>query len=322
MKSSYVLGIDWGGTRIKWGAYEPGNGMILEGIFDSNAQGELAENVAKLFAQLETGCLKLGTTPKAIGLALTGVVDPQKGVVMLPGKVRGLEGYPIVGEIGKHFGVPTVADNDGRAAMLAEWKFGAARGCNWAVVLTIGTGVGSGVLLDGKILRDRHLQFGTQLGHLVLDASADQLCLTGVRGSGEIFCSATALALAVRSALQRGLPSSLSELYARDPRLVDFKAIIEQGVALGDTVCMDELARWTRQLGWLLVNAVHAYAPEIIVLGGGAMLGAEHFLPALQAQVNSHLFRYPKGEPIPVVVSELCENAGVLGACSLALDLL
>lgn len=322
MKPSYVLGIDWGGTRIKWGAFEPGAGLVLEGIFDSNAQGDLDSTIAGLFARLEAACRELGSGPSAIGLALTGVVDPQKGVVMLPGKVRGLEGCAIVSQFSNRFGVPAVADNDGRAAMLAEWKFGAARGFQWAVVLTIGTGVGSGVLLDGKVLRDRHLQFGTQVGHLVLNSSADQLCLTGTRGSGELLCSATALTLAVRSALQRGLRSSLSDLYARDPRLVDFKSIMEQGVAAGDAVCWDELDRWTRQLGWLVINAAHAYAPEIIVLGGGAMRGAEHFLPALRGQVDSHLFRYPKEARLPVVVSELCENAGVLGACSLALDLL
>ena len=321
MNDSYVLGIDWGGTRIKWGAYQPGKGFLAQGVTNSNAQLEMAANVEGVVTRLEEACQQIGRPPQAIGLALTGVVDPSRGVVLLPGKVKDLEGYPIVPEMKKRFGVPVIAENDGRAALLAEWKMGAARDCNWAVVVTIGTGVGSGVLLDGKILRDPHLQLGTQLGHLVINSSADQLCLTGTRGTAELLCSATSLSLSVRSALQRGLPSSLSDLYAQDPRNVDFKTIMEQGVAVGDAVCLDELDRWTRQLGWLLVNAVHAYAPEVIVLAGGAMLGAEHFLPALREHVNRSIFRYPRGQAIPVVVSDLCENSGVLGACLLALDL-
>ncbi len=321
MNEPYVIGLDWGGTRIKWGAYQPGKGFLAEGILSSNPQLDMATNVKEVITRLESVRDQIGRPPQAIGVALTGVVDPNQGVVLLPGKVKGMEGYPIVSEIKQRFGVPVIADNDGRAALLAEWKAGAARDCNWAVVLTIGTGVGSGVLLDGKILRDSHLQFGTQLGHLVVNSSADQLCLTGTRGSAETLCSATALSIAVRSALQRGLPSSLSELYAKDPRLVDFQAIMEKGVAVGDAISLDELDRWTRQLGWLLVNAVHAYSPEVIVLAGGAMLGAQYFLPALREHVNHYMFRYPRGNEVAVVVSELCEKSGVLGACLLAMDL-
>jgi glucokinase len=113
--------------------------------------------------------------------------------------------------------VPVWADNDGRVAMYAEKHVGLARGVRWAALLTIGTGVGSGVMLDGMILRDPHLQFGTQAGHLVIDLSHDQLCLTGARGTGEMLCSATALVLATRSGLQRGIPSVLTERYWENP---------------------------------------------------------------------------------------------------------
>jgi len=319
--NDYFIGIDWGGTRIKWGAFEPGKGLVIQGFLDSIPHDEMSRNLERVVAQIQAVCERFGRLPKAIGLSLTGVVDPQKGVVLLPGKVRGLEGYPLVRELSELFGVPVIADNDGRAALMAEWKLGGAKGRNWAVVFTIGTGIGSGVLLDGKVLRDPHLQFGTQLGHLVIDSSADQLCLTGARGTAELLCSATALTLSIRSALQRGLPSTLSDLYGRDPRLVDFKTIIEEGVAAGDSVCVDELERWTRQLGWLLINAAHAYAPEVIILAGGAMLGSKYFLPALREHVNLNAFRYPRGQELPVVASELCETSGVLGACLLAMDL-
>jgi glucokinase len=140
--------------------------------------------------------------------------------------------------------------------MYAEKYAGLARGRNWAVTLTIGTGVGSGVMLDGKILADPHLQFGTQAGHMVIDLSHDQLCLTGARGTGEMLCSATALVLAVRSGLQRGIPSTLSDRYWADPHAVNFRSILEDGVATHDPLCMDELRRWTIRLSWMLVNVV------------------------------------------------------------------
>jgi glucokinase len=156
--------------------------------------------------------------------------------------------------------------------------------------------------------------FGLQIGHFVIDGSHDQLCLTGNRGTGEIFCSATALVLAVRSGLQRGIPSTLSDDYWRNAHSVDFKAVIERGVACGDRLCCDELRRWTRSLGWLLVNAVHAYSPEVIVLAGGATAASKYFLPELTEHVNQHIFRYPPGEPVPILISELGDHTGVHGA--------
>jgi len=169
-------------------------------------------------------------------------------------------------------------------------------------------------MLDGRILADPRFLFGAQIGHLVIDASHDQLCLTGARGTGEILASATALALAVRSGLQRGIPSTLSDDYWRDPHSIDFKAVIERGVACDDRLCVDELRRWTRALGWVVVNAIHAYSPEVVILTGGATAASKYFLDELRAHVNAHIFRYPPGEPVPIVVSQLGDHAGVCGA--------
>ena len=143
-------------------------------------------------------------------------------------------------------------------------------GRSGSVCLTIGTGVGSGVMLDGQILRDPFLQFGTQLGQSMLQADGGRLCITGARGTAETLCSATALAMQVRDGLQRGISSLLTDAYLADPRAVDFAAVIE-GVRGKDALCLDELNRWTEHLGWLLVSAAHAYAPELIILSGGAM---------------------------------------------------
>ena len=313
MNDDFFLGVDWGGTRIKLGVISPRGSLLQHTMLspENNARAEeiYPEIVRKLQQLIDRPGSLLG-----IGLGLTGPTDPDRGVVLLPGKVNGLEGFPLVPLLKKEFGVPVWADNDGRVAMYAEKYAGLARDCRWAATVTIGTGVGSGVMLDGRILSDPHLQFGTQIGHLVIDQSDDQLCLTGARGTGEMLCSATALVLAVRSGLQRGIPSTLSEAYWADPHSIHFQAIIEQGVALGDRLCVDELKRWTARLGWMLVNVVHAYSPEVIVLAGGAMAAAPYFLETLQFHVSQHIFRYPAGDPVPIVISELGDHVGVIGA--------
>ena len=256
----------------------------------------------------------MGRRPIGIGLGLTGPVNPELGVVLLPGKLKGLEKYPIVPRFAEQFKLPVRAENDGTLSIYAEKYAGQAKGVDWAVTVTIGTGIGSGVLLDGRIVSDPRFMFGTQLGHLVINTANDQLCLVGARGTAEMLCSATALTLAVRSGLQRGIPSTLSEKYFTNAHAIDFRTIIEEGMALEDELCLDELRRWTRNVGWLLINAVHAYSPQIIILSGGAMLAAKYFLTEIQQHVNQHIFRYPPGTGVPIVISEIAEYAGVVGA--------
>ena len=317
MKTPYVIGFDVGGTRIKSGAVTRGGRMRAPGVQPSGFTLVPRKLLQALREEVQRISSVMGEPPRAIGLGFPGAVDPARGVVLLPGKVKGLEGYPIVPNLARATGLPVIADNDGRLSIYAEARYGLAKDQKWVVTLTIGTGVGSGVMLDGRILRDPHLQFGTQVSHTVQQADGGRLCITSARGTAEMRCSATALAMAVRDGLQRGITSVLSDLYYKDPHAIDFKAVI-RGVKKGDRLCRDELRHWTTNLGWLLVSTVHVYAPEIIILSGGATNAAEHFLPALQEQVNEHIFRYPVGEPVPLVLSRLRTHAGVLGAAALA----
>ena len=310
----YYLGIDWGGTRIKLGAVTPDAKFLARDVFESPKNAEIDAVVDGLLARTESFIKQIGHAPLGIGLGLSGPVNPELGVMLLPGKVKGLEKYPIVPRFAERFRLPVRAENDGTLSIYAEKYAGKAKDVDWAVTVTIGTGVGSGVMLDGKILNDPRFMFGGQLGHLVINTANDQLCLVGARGTAEMSCSATALALAVRSGLQRGIPSTLTEKYFANAHAIDFRAVIEEGVAKGDALCIDELRRWTRNVGWLLVNAVHAYSPQIIILSGGATLAAKYFLNDVQQHVNQHIFRYPPGAGVPIVVSEIAEHAGVLGA--------
>jgi glucokinase len=316
----YVIGFDVGGTRLKTGGVTRRGKMFSPGVSPSGYTLGPKSLMAAVHEEIDRISDELEERPQAIALGFSGAVDPDRGVVFLPGKMKGLEGYPIVTRLRKSTKLPVTADNDGRISILAEAAYGQARDCAWAMTITIGTGVGSGVMLDGKILRDPHLQFGTQMSHIVMQAGGGRLCITGARGTGEMLCSATALAMAVRDGLQRGIPSVLSDGYFDDPTSVDFKAVM-QAVGEKDRLCKDELARWTENLGWLLVSAVHVYAPERIILSGGATNGAKFFLPQLKRHVNAHLFRYPPGEPVPIVVSRLRDHAGVLGAGALAWEL-
>jgi glucokinase len=309
----YVLGFDVGGTRLKAGAVSQKGKILAEHIVPTGAQEgpeALLKSLLGLAAAMER---TLGYPAMAAGLGLPGAIRPDLGIVLLPGRLRGLENFPLVPKLQRALKIPVIADNDARLAMIAEKEFGLARGKKWALTVTIGTGVGSGVMLDGRILRDPHLQFGTQASHMVLQAGG-RLCLTGARGTAEMLCSATALAQQVRDGLARGIPSVLSD---RHPASVDFAAVME-GAARRDRLCLDEVGVWTTNLGWFLVSAIHAYAPEVVILAGGATHAARRFLKPLREHVDKHVFRWPVGESVPILISKMKDQAGVLGAAAQA----
>lgn len=315
----YYLGLDVGGTRIKYGVVSDDGTIHAEGSRSSEnnaAPAELYETVCQVIDAL-MGTLE--EPPKAIGLGLSGGVDPDRGVVLLPGKFKGLEGFPFVPKLRERYGLPVWADNDGRLAAYAERHFGKAQDMDWAVVLTIGTGVGSGVIVNGQILTDPYLLFGTQIGHSIINKEDDRVCLTGNRGTGEILCSATALALQVRSAIQRGIPCVLTDQYWNNPHNIDFEAVV-QAYREGDLLCKDEWEVWVNNLAILLINAVHCYAPQRIILAGGATHAADLFLDKLRRMVNQQLFHYPTDREVEICVSSMKSYAGVLGAAAMVME--
>ncbi len=317
--SNYILAFDVGGTRIKYGILSEDGKLIQSGKAPSrNNSG--SEALYKTLADcIEDIKASSAGELKAIGLGLTGGVDPDKGVVLLPGKFKDLENFPLVPRLKEAFQIPVYADNDGRLAAYAEKYFGKAQHKDWAVIVTLGTGVGSGVIIDGKILVDPHLLFGVQVGHLIVNKSDDRTCLTGNRGTGEILCSSTALALQVRSAIQRGVPSILTDDFWENPTQIDFHKVIE-ACRQEDKLCLDELDIWINNLAVVLINAVHAYAPQIIILSGGATLASDLFLDKLKGIVNRQVFRYPANEDVEIVISDMQEYAGVMGAGAMVMD--
>jgi glucokinase len=317
-EQDYVIGLDVGGTRIKSGAVSRKGRLLVTGVLPTGAERGPQALLRLLTTEVHRLERKMRRPAVVVGIGMPGAVERERGVMLLPsGRLQGMEGFPLVPRLARALKRSVIADNDGRLSMLAERTYGGARRHDWAVTVTLGTGVGSGVLLDGRILRDPHLQFGTQLSHIVMQAAGGRLCLTGAEGTAETLCSATALATAVRDGLARGIPSRLSARYHKDPRSVDFEAVME-GVTRKDSLCMHELDQWMENLGWFLVSVVNAFAPEIVILSGGATNAGRFFLRRLQAHVDRHIFRYPRGDRVPIVVSRMGDRAGVLGAAALA----
>ncbi len=307
----YAIGYDVGGTRLKVGIVDA-HGMLKETFAVPSRANEGAQQLFDTIVEFTEKQIAEKGRPTGIGLSLSGGVDPEKGVVLLPGKFKNLEGFPIVPMLREKFNIPVICNNDGRLAMYAAKHGGYAEDVDWAVVLTIGTGIGSGVMINGNIDEDPHFQFGTQIGHMVMQQSSQSLCLTGNYGTCETLCSATALALMARETIQRGVPSILEDQYFSNPHSIDFKAVVD-AVRAGDQLCIDVFEQWIENVAVMLINTVHAYEPQRIILSGGATLAADLFIDKLRTKVSERIFRFPSGT-IDIVVAKHQEYAGVVGA--------
>jgi glucokinase len=293
---------------------EVGRTQMLE-----TGQQPFARTWADLLAWADEAVAQEGQVGlQGIGIAAPGLVEATFGVRNLPGKVAGIEGFPMRERLEARYGVPVRCVNDGAAATLAEWRFGAARGYQDVVGLTLGTGLGAGVILGGRPLRSRHLAAAVSFGHATIEVGG-RTCLCGNVGCAETLVSANAVVGRMRDYVARKVPSTITEGYEQDPGRITFQVLVD-GVEAGDRAAIEILARFCRDLGATIVTAIHAYDPEIVVLAGGPMAQAEHFVPSVQAYVDRYAFRYPKDRRIPVRRAERSDHAGVLGAVALVMQ--
>ena len=312
MSERWWLGFDIGGTRTKAGVVSDDGSVRHAHVKDT---GHQPFDVVwdHLLAHLDEAIAREGRPGLAgVGIAAPGVVDPAFGVRNLPGKVPGIEDYPMRERLEAHMGVPVRCINDGAAATLAEWRFGVARGYRDVVGLTIGTGIGAGAIIDGRPLATRNLAGGVSFGHATI-AVGGRTCLCGNIGCAETLVSANAVVGRMRDYVARKVPSTITDAYEHDPGAITFETLVE-GVGAGDRVAQEIMQHFHRDLGATIVTAIHAYDPEVVVLSGGPMAQADHFLPQVQAHVDRYAFRYPKERIIPILRAERSDHAGVLGA--------
>jgi glucokinase len=252
----------------------------------------------------------------AVGFGIPALVDRETGAarssVHLP-----LDEVPFRSLMARRLGLPVVVDNDATAALVAEARHGAARGARHAALLTIGTGIGGGLLVDGRIYRGAN-GFGGELGHIVVDLDGAP-CFDDCPGRGclEAVASGSALARMGRAAAGR-LPGSALGRALEEQGEITGITVTEAALA-GDAVALEVVGHAARRLGAGLVGIVNALNPEVIVVGGGVMALGELMLGPARDVVAERALR-PSREAVRIAEAEFGEDAGMLGAALLAME--
>ncbi len=308
-----VVGVDVGATSIKAGLVDAGGGCApLEGRpTDADAgRARVLENLAAAVDAALAYARAAGSTVRGIGVGTPGGVRQPEGTVVASGlNIREWNGTVVGTAVSERAGgLHTVVDNDANAATLAEWTFGSAFGeAQIGVGLTLGTGLGGGVLIDGQVLRGREGLVG-EFCHMGI-AFDGRLCLCGMRGCLEEYTAIRGVEALAEDARSAGCHAPWTNVTG--PAVVP--AALEAARA-GDT---DARALWERYgefLGYGIAGISAALRPEVCVLFGGIAHAAEFFLPAVEEMLQR---RVDVGTPVPVRVTTLGDHAGVLGAAAL-----
>jgi glucokinase len=305
------IGIDLGGTKMLVGVIDSERRVLHRSVAPSHGLGQDAL-LATIEAELRAA-RKARPSAVAAGLGLPCTIDRERGVAIAAVNLDIVD-VPIRDLMTERLGLPVFVDNDANVAMLAEHRFGAARGARNAVMLTIGTGIGGGLMIDERIYRGS-LGAGAELGHVVIEYDGPP-CQGNCpnRGCVEVLASGTAIAVEGRAAAEREPGSALGVALA-EGRSVDGLLVTEAALA-GDEAARDVLDMIGARLGVALSSLANIFNPDVIVIGGGAIAAGELLVkPAREELVARAL---PPMNRTPVVAAELGPDAGVIGAATLA----
>jgi glucokinase len=313
-----ILALDIGGTKLAAGIVDSDGTVLAFRTIPAEAPLGPDHMIERLIALgrgvLEETGVRIEDTP-AIGIACGGPLDPMRGVIQDPPNLPGWHDIPLTARIEEAFGVPAFVDNDATAAAIAEWRWGAGTGCSSLVYLTISTGIGGGVIANGRPLRGRSGN-AAELGHLSLRFDGWP-CPCGRRGCPEAFASGTNIARRAREALaDPGVTSSLRN--APDaPQGITAREVAAHA-AQGDPVARDVWDATTQVIGELVATCLNAFDPEIVILGGGVSRAGDQLLGPVTDR--AHRVAMAPFRATPVVISPFGERLAALAAAAVALD--
>jgi glucokinase len=312
--ASPTIGVDLGGTNLRVAAVSP-TGEVL-GEEHDHTHGDFHELIAVIarHARAFAGAAGAG----AVGVGVAALVD-RDGMAHYAPNLPMLRQAPLRASLADAIGLPVVVDNDANVAAWGEVCHGAARGARHALVITLGTGVGGGIVMDGRVYRGAH-GFAAEVGHWQFDPNG-LMCACGERGHWEAAASGTALGHLARARCGDGVAPNVLARAGGDVDAVT-------GYHVGDSARAGEadgiaiLGEYARQVALGFVGLANILDPEIIVVSGGLAALADLLLDPLRAAFDHHLEGAAFRPAVPVVLAELGAQAGVVGAAALARDLI
>ncbi len=297
------VGVDMGGTRIKIGLV--GNGeLIAAASIPASAHVSLAQRLDEIAVEVNALLETHRCTPIGIGIAYPGIVDAQqKKILSKYVKYPDARNIDLEAWARDKWNIPLAIENDARAALVGEWQYGAGKNCSDLVLITLGTGVGSAALMDGKLVRGRYHLAGNLGGHMSINLHGSE-CNCGHTGCVESEASTWAL-----KKIATGSPGFKASALSREPE-IDFNTVFRLARE-GDELAMRIRENCLKAWSFAIVNLILAYDPQRVVIGGGIMKSKDLIIPYVEKMIAKD--NWINDNLIELVSAEQVEYAGILG---------
>lgn len=309
------LGIDIGGTNIACGVVNDNCEIIARSKVRTNAPRPYGEILADVIRAVELACAEAGITPRqldSIGIGCPGTCNQSTGVVEYSNNL-GFVNAPLRSDIERKFGVKTFLGNDADAAAFGEYCAGAARGAATAVVITLGTGVGSGIIINGRIYSGSNFA-GGEIGHTVIVVDG-RPCTCGRRGCFEAYSSATGLANTTREYAEKYPESLMARLITQEGKVSARTAY--QAMKQGDEAGRLVTDLYVKYLAVGITNVINIFQPDILCIGGGVCNEGDTLLLPLRKAVAEQVYSKRSAKNTGIVICSLGNEAGIIGAAML-----
>ena len=304
-----VIGVDLGGTNLRIAGVDPEGRVIHLSRDETGASGGPEAVLGRLAGGLKSVEDRLrasGWDVVGASLGVPGVISRKEGVVASSPNLPGWKRIPILELIRKKVDLPLILENDANAALYGEFWMGAARGCRTAVLITLGTGVGGGIITDGRLLRGADGMAG-EIGHLTVEREGEP-CPCGNRGCLERYSSAAGVARRYRRLREESSGGTLPE---------ETTAVTVHSLALeGDALALMAFREAGICLGIALASIVNIVNPEVVIIGGGLLPAWDFFMPSAREEMFRRAFQAP-AERVGLLPALLGDQAGYIGAAGL-----
>ena len=312
MAKKYNIGVDIGGTNVKIALVDEKGIIAYSNSVPTRAEMGYEYTIQNIINTIKES-LKESNNDIAniggIGFGLPGQIDSMNGVVRLLPNIPGWVEVPLAKIVQSEFNVPVKLDNDVRVATLGELNFGAGKGCQNLVCITVGTGVGSGIVLNGQLVRGASMTAG-ELGHVIVEKDNGQICGCGARGCLEAYASGPSVVKMAKDYIAGGKSTKFKEI-AQGNEITPF--MVYEAAKQGDAVAKQIFNIVGEYLGVALVSVVNLLNPEKIIVGGGVGQAGDLILNPVREAIQRRCIP-TSAAAVEVVQAQLGESAGVVGA--------
>lgn len=312
----YYIGIDLGGTNIVAGVVGEDYKILSKASTPTNLPRSAKEITDDMAFVSKKAIEQAGITIddiESIGIGVPGTANKETGIVEYANNL-GFYNEPLISLMKQHFEKPVFFDNDANVAAYGEFLAGCGKGRNSLVAVTLGTGIGGGIVLDNKIYTGSNYAAG-ELGHFTIKFDG-KACNCGRKGCFEVYGSATALIEMIREAMEQDKETVMWKLCDGDINKAEGKTIFE-AVNLGDASAKELLDTYIYYLSVGITDIINIFQPELVCIGGGISKAGAMFIDKLNQLVNSQVYTKNSAKKTQVVIAELENDAGIIGAAML-----